>query len=314
MARNAAGNYSLPSGNPITSGSTVQSAWANTTLTDLSAEVTDSLSRSGKGGMLAALLLVNGASASPGIAFSSEVSSGIYRAGASDVRFVLGGSDRIRMKSGAGASALEFSSPQAGAGVVPDFVFDTVNLRTAGSLWKLATGGVERLRIDSDGSIYQNGALFTSGGGGTSTPWTTKFLAADATVGAAASDLTGMSFAMEANSKYIVRAVLVGLSGDAAEYGVTFRMKGSGAPTIGSMLLMSLQDDTGGAAQSQEVSAVDTDWFTGTTTPGSGTVRTTWGVINTGGSAGTFQLQGRRTGGTADPAIRAGSYIEYHKV
>ncbi len=315
MARNAAGNYTLPSGNPVIAGATIQSSWANTTLSDLAAEVTDSLSRSGKGGMLAPLLHANGTAATPGIAFSSEVASGIYRNASNDVRLALGGVDRIRLQAAAGgAPAVEFSSPQAGTGITPDFTFVTVNPRTAGALFKLSNGGVEKFRIDNDGSIYKNGALFDPGTPSVN-PWTAKFLADDATVNATASDLSGMSFAMEANSKYIVRAVLVGLSGDGASYGVTFRTKGSGAPSLNSMRIMSLQDDSGGALQSQEVSAVDTDWFTGTVdATGSGAVRTSWGVVNTGGSSGTFQLQGRRTGGTADPAIRAGSYVEYHKV
>lgn len=314
MARNTAGNYSLPAGNPVTAGSTIQSSWANTTLSDLASEVTDSLSRSGKGGMLAPLLLTDGAVAGPGVAFASEVASGMYRQAANDVRFALGGSDRIRMKSASGAAALEFYSPQVAGGTVTDFIFDTSNVRAAGSLFEVRKAGVEVFRVAFNGDIYKNGSLFGVSSP-SSNPWTTFFLSADATVPASATDLSGMSFTMEANSKYVVRAVLIGLSGDGASYGVTFRMKGAGAPTINAIRIMSLQDDSGGAVQSQEVTATDTDWFTGSVdATGSGAVRTSWGIVNTGASPGTFQLQGRRTGGTADPTIRAGSYIEYHKV
>ena len=34
-ARNSAGTYSLPVGNPVTSGTTITSTWANSTITDL---------------------------------------------------------------------------------------------------------------------------------------------------------------------------------------------------------------------------------------------------------------------------------------
>jgi hypothetical protein len=316
MARNAAGNYTLPSGNPVITGATIQSSWANTTLSDLASEITDSLSRTGKGGMLSALLLVNGTISAPAMAFASEVSSGLYRAAANDMRLVLGGVDRLRVLSATGGNpSLVFRSPQAGSGTATDFVFETSITRTAGALFGLSNNGVERFRIDYNGDIYKNGALFDPGTPSVN-PWSSYFLAADATVTATASDLTGMSFAMEANSKYVVRAILVGLSGDAADFGVTFRMKGSGAPTIDSMKIMTLQDTTGGAMQTQEATGVDADWVNGTTSPseGQGSIRISYGVIYTGGSAGTFQLQGRRTGGTADPAIRAGSYIEYHKI
>lgn len=315
MARNAAGNYSLPSGNPVVSGATIQSSWANTTLADLATEITDSLSRTGKGAMLAPLLLVNGSAGAPAIAFATELSSGFFRNGSGDWRVVAGGADRIRLRSaGAAASPIDFISNQAGAGTFADFYFETLNTRTSGALFQLRNNGVERFRIDFNGDIYKNGSLIVTTPPSVNLPWTSFFVANDATVTATASDLTGMSFAMEANSKYIIRGELVGLSGDGAAYGVTFRMKGSGAPTINSMRITTYLDPSGGAVQTEEVTAVDTDFWTGTVDVGQGGVRTFSGVINTGGSAGTFQLQGRRNGGTADPAIRAGSYIEYHKV
>ena len=53
--RISAGAYSLPAGNPVVSGSAISSSWANSTLADLSQEITNSLDRQGRGPMLAPL-------------------------------------------------------------------------------------------------------------------------------------------------------------------------------------------------------------------------------------------------------------------
>lgn len=48
MARNGLGTYTLPSGNPVVTGTPIASAWANTTLSDIAAELTNSLPRDGQ--------------------------------------------------------------------------------------------------------------------------------------------------------------------------------------------------------------------------------------------------------------------------
>jgi hypothetical protein len=57
MARDASGNYFLPSGNPVVGGQPIAAAWANGTMNDLALALSDSLSRSGKGGMGAPLVM-----------------------------------------------------------------------------------------------------------------------------------------------------------------------------------------------------------------------------------------------------------------
>lgn len=89
MARNPSGTYTLPAGNPVVSGSIISSSWANSTLNDIASALTDSLSRSGEGGMNAPLRVDDGTSSVPGIGFVDEVSSGIYRAGAGDWRMTV---------------------------------------------------------------------------------------------------------------------------------------------------------------------------------------------------------------------------------
>jgi hypothetical protein len=63
---------------------------------DIADELTDSLSRSGKGGMSVALQFADGEVSAPGITFGEETSSGLYRAGSNDIRFSLAGTDKVR--------------------------------------------------------------------------------------------------------------------------------------------------------------------------------------------------------------------------
>lgn len=89
MPRNSSGAYSLYTpGNPVVTQTVISSSWANNTLSDLATAMTDSLSRSGDGGMLAGLELANGTSGAPGLSWGSDLTSGLYRAGASDFRWV----------------------------------------------------------------------------------------------------------------------------------------------------------------------------------------------------------------------------------
>jgi hypothetical protein len=48
MSRNGSGTYTLPAGNPVVSGTTIASAWANTTLNDLAAAMTGSVAADGQ--------------------------------------------------------------------------------------------------------------------------------------------------------------------------------------------------------------------------------------------------------------------------
>lgn len=48
MSRNGSGTYSLPAGNPVVTGTTISSAWANTTLTDIANSLTQSIAADGQ--------------------------------------------------------------------------------------------------------------------------------------------------------------------------------------------------------------------------------------------------------------------------
>lgn len=48
MSRNGAGTYTLPAGNPVVSGTTITSAWANSTLNDIATALTGSVAADGQ--------------------------------------------------------------------------------------------------------------------------------------------------------------------------------------------------------------------------------------------------------------------------
>ena len=48
MSRNGSGTYSLPAGNPVTTGTTISSTWANSTLSDMATALTQSIAYDGQ--------------------------------------------------------------------------------------------------------------------------------------------------------------------------------------------------------------------------------------------------------------------------
>jgi hypothetical protein len=48
MSRNGSGTYSLPAGNPVVTGTTISSTWANNTLTDMATAITGSIAADGQ--------------------------------------------------------------------------------------------------------------------------------------------------------------------------------------------------------------------------------------------------------------------------
>jgi hypothetical protein len=59
MSRNGSGVYTLPAGNPVVSGTTIASTWANTTLSDIANAITNSIASDGQTVITGALIGVN---------------------------------------------------------------------------------------------------------------------------------------------------------------------------------------------------------------------------------------------------------------
>ena len=102
MPRNASGVYSLPEP-PVVTLTTIESADENSTRNDIGAEITNSLDRNGRGAMLAALGIIDGAVATPGLRFASDVNCGAYRVSADLWALVAGGVDVARLNGVASA-------------------------------------------------------------------------------------------------------------------------------------------------------------------------------------------------------------------
>lgn len=96
MPRDPNGVYTLPPGNPVISGTLVSSDWANDTMPDLGGEMSDSLSRTGKGGMQAAFRAIDGSELEPSMTFISDVITGRYLFSNGDMRDTVSNQDTTR--------------------------------------------------------------------------------------------------------------------------------------------------------------------------------------------------------------------------
>lgn len=91
MPRNSSGTYTLPAGNPVAANTIIETAWANPTMSDIGAALTDSLDRFGRGSMLAPIKAPDGAFNAPVYSFSSEATMGIYRVSSNVLGIAMAG-------------------------------------------------------------------------------------------------------------------------------------------------------------------------------------------------------------------------------
>lgn len=131
MARDGSGVYSLPAGNPVVSLTTITSVWANSTLSDIANELTNSIDKAGRtvptanlpmGGfrhtgaadgvaagqylaygqtssasLAGGLQLNTGAAAAPSYSFTLNPNLGMYRAAADTLAWATAGVERVRI-------------------------------------------------------------------------------------------------------------------------------------------------------------------------------------------------------------------------
>jgi hypothetical protein len=170
MARDSSGSYTLPAGSTVASGDVIESTWANALTADLAGEITNSLDRSGRGAMSGTLKLPDGTAAAPALAFTSNSNLGFYRAGAGDMRAVVGGSEVARfLSSGAYVTGVLQATGVAtfGAGLAAGSATITGALGVGGAI--TASGGIVGLTRASLGAVGQQvssacGSFSTSSG------------------------------------------------------------------------------------------------------------------------------------------------------
>lgn len=96
MPRNIAGTYSLPTGiNPVVTGTVITAEWANETMQDIADALSDSLSRSGLGGMdpAAQFFIGDGTLNNPGLAFTSQDDMGLWREATNKMHAAMNGAN-----------------------------------------------------------------------------------------------------------------------------------------------------------------------------------------------------------------------------
>jgi hypothetical protein len=120
----------------------IQASWANNTLNDVAAEITNSLARNGAGGMTGPFRATDGTVGTPSISFSSETASGLYRPAAGQIAVSIQGVLRATFSatglsitgdvsatgafSGSGANLTNLNASNLASGTVPDARFPAV--------------------------------------------------------------------------------------------------------------------------------------------------------------------------------------------
>jgi len=102
------------------------------------------------------LTLEDGTAAAPGLAFTSDLNTGLFRVGADQVAITTGGTSRLAVSTTAVSSTLPVDHPLGAVGT-PSLTFTgdlNTGLFSPGSdTVALVTGGVQRVSVDSTGTI-----------------------------------------------------------------------------------------------------------------------------------------------------------------
>lgn len=170
MPRNAAGIYTLPNA-PVVPDTTITSPDENGTRNDIAAELTNSLDRNGRGGMLAPFKIADGDVTTPGLGFLNDPNCGLYRIGADDIAVSVGGVKVMELiptsitipvivlltiAGAAGFSATGLNACPIGAATPSSGAFTTLSATQALTALKAADGfifgAVKKLYFFDDGS------------------------------------------------------------------------------------------------------------------------------------------------------------------
>jgi hypothetical protein len=162
MPRDSNGTMTAPAGQPVVGGTPALASVFNLLVADLVAELTDSLSRSGKGGMLAPFEFSDGTVGDPSATFTNNPTCGLYRAGAGDIRLSHLGVDMAVLTT----ALLKLIGHCVDGASAVGITLDTVNeLTTTGAkLLSVLNHAVEKFYVDKDGAVSA-GSTVSAGNG-----------------------------------------------------------------------------------------------------------------------------------------------------
>jgi len=320
VARDGSGTYTLPAGNPVITGTAIDSSDFNDTMNDLASEMTDSLSRSGSGSMTAGLPGFVGTVSLPGYAWSGDLNTGLYWVSADLMGIAIGGVNTLRFGP---------NGTQAANGTVslPSYSFlndlDCGPYRIGADNIGYAIGGVKILDIQgaATGGLFVNNT--TTGAGSErvlttsdliTAPPVTIFTVKTAQEGVASSttlqdddELTGIVITT-ANKWYKLRAVIE-CQGGAGGFRFGFVWTNALVAGRGVWTFTSQSEDKFADASSSSFELTDAVVFNETNNNG---VSVFEGVfLSHATTPGTFKLQwAQQTSNATDSFLEAGSYIE----
>jgi hypothetical protein len=333
-ARDSAGTYSRPSGNPVTTGTPIASTWANTLTGDLATELTDSLSRSGKGGMTAPLRCADGTASLPAFSWTSDTNTGFYRIGADNIGLSLGGTKRWDF--GTAGTVLTGTFDVSGATTVASLdVEGATSLAGALAVHGAATFAdpvtlMDALTVTST-ATFSFDATFT-GSVTVPTPTAAGHAVTKAYVDASTNvamktatqtdatgsyaDVTDLAFAVEAGKTYEYEFVLRTLSA-VNTTALYLKITGPASPTEHTAQRYWWNSNTLPDAIYTEASdsmPAAFDHATGHPAAGLETIDRITGILVNGVNAGTVQLQFRTEVAASQVSIGVGSFVRWRKL
>jgi hypothetical protein len=297
---------------------------------DLSDEITDSLSRSGKGGMTAPLRGTDGTTGAPAFSFTSETGSGWYRSALKVLRGVINGTWRLMLKdtgvevngtldvSGVvthasttslagnatftGGSSLITS--QANSGITlkgnrdasdsgAEVVVNSTVARLAGPLLDVQNNGTSKYVLDFNGEPSLQGGLACG--------FVAKTDADQTDAVGTLTTITGFTFPVAANAGYVFEVIYDGTGTGGGSTG-RIAIAGPAAPTrvryqVGSGTLataFATQLAVGGTA-SEAISVVN-------------------GLVQNGANAGNVTVQFLWNSSGTSATVHKGSYLRWRRI
>jgi len=166
MSRNGAGTYTLPAGNPVTTGTVISSTWANTTLSDIGSALTNCLTRDGQSPATANIPMGNykltglGQASSTGdaLGWNQNATVGTLSAGTSTVSSLVVGSLSGLLKGSSGTvsaatSGTDYLAPPSGTAILKANSGGALANAVSGTDYAPATSGTAILKGNGSGGF-----------------------------------------------------------------------------------------------------------------------------------------------------------------